>query len=127
MGFNCGVQMPKWMRFDAFLAFFRNTKGQMNSTLTIWHPGLSLFNAELDAQHITLFVLVTRLVDSVEFSPKTDKHCLGLQRDISSLTCSHQTIEEALLEKNRCLMYVDIKAEHAKTNVMFAGLMLGNT
>lgn len=48
---------------------------------------------------------------------------LGLLREISSLTSKHQEIEGALLEKNRCLMYVDIKAEHDKTNVMFAGLI----
>ena len=111
------------MRLDAFLASFWNTKGQMNSTLPIWHPGLSLFNPELDAQHITLLELGNGLVDSVEFFLEADQHCLDLLRDISSLTSRHQAIEEALLEKNCCPMYVDIKAEHAKTNAMFASLI----
>ena len=88
-----------------------------------WHPGICLFNPELDAQQVSLLVLGLALVEVVDTTPQADMHCLDLLQDIATLTGKHHALEEALLEKNGCPSCADIKAAHASTCDMFAGLI----
>ena len=101
---------------------FSNTKDPMNS-MPIWHPGLCLFNPELDAQHITLLVLGSGLVDAIQTKPESDQHCLDLLRDIATLTRKHHALEEGLLEMNGCPTCLKVKELHARVSGMLAGMI----
>jgi hemerythrin-like metal-binding protein len=88
-----------------------------------WHPGICLFNPELDAQHISLLVLGSAPVDVLETTPEAAAHCMDLLQDIATLPGKHHALEEALLEKNGCPNYADIRAVHARSCAMLAGMI----
>jgi hemerythrin-like metal-binding protein len=88
-----------------------------------WHPGLSVLNPQLDAQHITLMEVGRELVRVNASDPGTDEPILHLLRDLSSTLIAHHTLEEAVLEKNRFPAPEKIKASHATSSAVLDQLI----
>jgi hemerythrin-like metal-binding protein len=91
--------------------------------IPIWHPGLSVLNPQLDAQHITLIEVGHELVRVNDSRRGTDEQIAHLLKDLSSILIAHHALEEAVLEKNDCPSLCEIKTFHLASRAMLNKLI----
>lgn len=87
----------------------RKTPG---TPIPVWAPSLSVGNAELDEQHITLLELGKQLLSLIETHPSSNEQIHVVLKDIVGLSREHDAIEEQVLEENRCPSLAEHKMAH---------------
>lgn len=88
-----------------------------------WSPKLSVGNAKLDEQHITLLELgrdLTRLLDT---DTATDVQVHAVLEDFVRISRLHDSLEESILEANDCPTLAEHKLVHQKARSQLASLL----
>jgi hemerythrin-like metal-binding protein len=88
-----------------------------------WTASLSVGNAKLDEQHITLLELGRDLVRLLDTDAATDGQILGSLEDIVRLSRVHDALEESILEANRCPSLAEHKLAHQTAQTQLATLL----
>jgi len=83
-----------------------------DTPIPVWEPSLSVRNAKLDEQHITLLALGTYLIILIETHPSSNEQIRVVLKDIVSLSREHDAIEEDVLEENGCPSLAEHKMAH---------------
>jgi hemerythrin-like metal-binding protein len=91
--------------------------------IPIWTPYLSVGNAKLDEQHITLLVLGQNLLRLLEMDRLRNEQIQCLLNDIAGLVGVHDALEESVLEENGCPTLAEHKATHEVSRAKLAGLI----
>jgi hemerythrin-like metal-binding protein len=89
-----------------------------------WSPSLSVGNAKLDEQHITLLQLGRRLLALVETAPYPKDQVRVALLDMVNLSCKHDALEERILEDNSCPTLSEHKLVHKASRVVLNDLLL---
>ena len=90
-----------------------------------WSPKLSVGNAKLDEQHITLLQLGRRLLSLVETAPYPKDQVRVALLDMVDLSCKHDALEEQILEDNACPTLSEHKLEHKAYRDALTGFLSG--
>lgn len=88
-----------------------------------WSSSLSVGNAKLDEQHITLLELGRELLRLLETKTSTGVQMHGALEDILRLSRLHDALEEMILEANGCPTLAQHKAEHQTARAQLANLL----
>jgi hemerythrin-like metal-binding protein len=80
--------------------------------IPVWDPALSVGNAKLDEQHITLLELGRNLVRMVNARPEADEDIQLALQEVAELARRHCELEEGILVGNACPSWSGHKAEH---------------
>jgi len=88
-----------------------------------WSPSLSVGNAKLDEQHITLLELGRDLMRLLEAKDSTDVQIHGALEDIVKLSRLHDALEEKILEANACPTLSEHKAVHLTAQNQLVNLL----
>jgi hemerythrin-like metal-binding protein len=91
--------------------------------IPIWTPYLSVGNAKLDEQHITLLVLGQNLLRLLQMDRLRNDQILCLLNDIAGLVSAHDALEESVLEENGCPTLAEHKATHEVSRAKLASLI----
>lgn len=83
-----------------------------DTPIPVWEPSLSVRNAKLDEQHITLLELGTYLLSLIETHPSSNEQIHVVLKDIVGLSREHDAIEEDVLEENGCPSLAEHKMAH---------------
>ena len=94
----------------------------MNS-IPVWSPDLSVGNAKLDEQHITLLELGRHLLAEFDAGPTSSADIVALLQDILNLATRHDAAEEELLAANDCPTLAEHQAEHRQKHARLTQLM----
>lgn len=92
-------------------------------SLPLWTPQLSVRNATLDAQHITLLELNRELLRVLDDKPETDGPIYVLLNDFATSFRKHLAYEEQLLEANHCPDFIAHREEHRKILAVLDGYL----
>lgn len=95
----------------------------LGKPVTQWSPTLSVGNAKLDEQHITLLELGRDLMRLLETPTATDGQVHGALEDIDRLSRLHDALEESILEANACPTLSEHKAVHLTARNRLANLL----
>ena len=88
-----------------------------------WSARLSVGNAKLDEQHITLLELGRDLMRLLEAKASTKVQIHGALEDIVRLSRLHDALEETILEANGCPTLAEHKAVHLTARNQLASLL----
>ncbi|HEX5698765.1 MAG TPA: hemerythrin domain-containing protein [Rhodoferax sp.] len=88
-----------------------------------WSSSLSVGNAKLDEQHITLLELGRDLLRLLDTGTATDAQIHGALEDIVRLSRLHDTLEESILEANGCPTLAEHKVAHQSARSQLANLL----
>jgi hemerythrin-like metal-binding protein len=91
--------------------------------IPLWTPYLSVGNAKLDEQHITLLVLGQNLLRLLEMDRLRNDQIQHLLKDIAGLVSAHDALEESVLEENDCPTLAQHKATHQVARTKLASLI----
>jgi hemerythrin-like metal-binding protein len=91
--------------------------------IPLWTPYLSVGNAKLDEQHITLLVLGQNLLRLLEMDRLRKDQIQCLLKDIAGLVSVHDALEESVLEENGCPTLAQHKATHEVARAKLASLI----
>jgi hemerythrin-like metal-binding protein len=91
--------------------------------IPLWTPYLSVGNAKLDEQHITLLVLGQNLLRLLEMDQLRNDQIQCLLNDIAGLVSAHDALEESVLEENGCPTLAEHKATHDVARAKLASLI----
>lgn len=91
--------------------------------IPVWSPDLSVGNAKLDEQHITLLELGRHLLAEFEAGPASSADIAALLQDILTLAARHDAAEEELLAANGCPSLAEHQAEHRAKHARLTELM----
>ncbi len=91
--------------------------------IPVWTPYLSVGNAKLDEQHITLLVLGQNLLRLLQMDQLRNDEIQDLLNDIAGLVAMHDALEESVLEENGCPTLAEHKATHEVSRAKLAGLI----
>lgn len=81
-------------------------------TISQWSPSLSVGNAKLDEQHITLLELGRDLMRLLDTKTATNVQIHGALEDVDRLSRLHDALEEKTLEANACPTVSEHKTAH---------------
>jgi len=93
------------------------------NTVPQWSPGLSVGNAKLDEQHITLLELGRDLMRLLDTKTATNVQIHGTLEDIVRLSRLHDALEESILAANGCPTLSEHKAVHLTARNQLANLL----
>lgn len=93
------------------------------SPIPQWSPKLSVGNAKLDEQHITLLELGRDLMRLLETKAASDVQIHGALEDINRLSRLHDALEESILDANACPTLAEHKAVHLTARNQLANLL----
>ncbi len=88
-----------------------------------WSPSLSVGNAKLDEQHITLLELGRDLMRLLDTETTTDAQIQSALEDIVRQSGQHDTLEESILEANGCPTLAEHKLVHQAARKQLATLL----
>lgn len=88
-----------------------------------WSPSLSVGNAKLDEQHITLLELGRDLMRLLDTDTATDVQINGALEDIVRLARLHDALEESILEANNCPTLAEHKGVHRAARTQLDNLL----
>jgi hemerythrin-like metal-binding protein len=88
-----------------------------------WSSSLSVGNAKLDEQHITLLELGRDLMRLLDTESTTEVQIHGALEDIVRLSRLHDALEESILETNGCPTLSEHKAVHQAARTQLATLL----
>lgn len=88
-----------------------------------WSSSLSVGNAKLDEQHITLLELGRDLMRLLEADGSTDVQIHGALEDIVRLSRLHDALEEKILETNGCPTLSEHQVVHQTARNQLANLL----
>ncbi|WP_296495427.1 hemerythrin domain-containing protein [Rhodoferax sp.] len=88
-----------------------------------WSPKLSVGNAKLDEQHITLLELGQDLLRVLDTKTATVVQIHGALEDIVKLSRLHDALEESVLEANGCPTLAEHKVVHQSAQTQLATLL----
>jgi hemerythrin-like metal-binding protein len=91
--------------------------------IPIWAPYLSVGNAKLDEQHITLLVLGQNLLRLLEMDRPRKDQIQCLLKDIAGLVSAHDALADSVLEDNGCPTLAEHKATHEVARAKLASLI----
>jgi hemerythrin-like metal-binding protein len=94
-----------------------------NLQIPKWSPRLSVGNAKLDEQHITLLELGRHLLNLVETAPYPKDQVRRALQDIIGLSRKHDALEERVLEDNACPTLSEHKLVHEASRVVLTDLL----
>jgi len=94
------------------------------TALPKWTPGLSVGNARLDEQHITLLELGRNLFGVLQTHPPGGERVRWMLDDIVRLTRDHDAMEEQILAQNGCPTLDEHRAAHRAARETIEGLRL---
>jgi hemerythrin-like metal-binding protein len=89
----------------------------------VWTPKLSVGNAKLDEQHITLLVLGQHVLRRLEMPQFQLDQIHSALEDIIGLCREHDALEERVLEKNGCPTLYEHKLAHAHARTRLVSLL----
>lgn len=92
-------------------------------TIPQWSPSLSVGNAKLDEQHITLLELGRDLMRLLNTDRATNAQIHGALEDIVRLSQLHDTLEESILEANACPTLAEHQLVHQKARSQLSTLL----
>lgn len=98
-------------------------KQQRVKPIPKWSPELSVGNAKLDEQHITLLELGRDLMRLLETDSATQQQIHGALEDIARQSRLHDAMEESILEANGCPTLAEHKAVHQAARSQLANLL----
>lgn len=87
-----------------------------------WNSGLSVENAELDAQHITLHEIGRSIVDSIEQKASSEALC-DLIADFLAMSKVHDMREESILRQNHCPSLFEHQQVHQQARDCFTDFL----
>lgn len=88
-----------------------------------WASSLSLGNAKLDEQHITLLELGRNLLGLLETGQYRNDQIHLVLNDIVGLACKHDAFEEKVLEENGCPTLPEHKLAHEVARARLTDLL----
>lgn len=88
-----------------------------------WSASLSVGNAKLDEQHITLLELGRDLMRLLDNAPSTYPQIHGALEDMVRLSRLHDALEESILEDNGCPSLSEHKAVHQAAQTQLANVL----
>lgn len=88
-----------------------------------WSSNLSVGNAKLDEQHITLLELGRDLMRLLETDAATNVQIHGALEDIVRLSRLHDALEEKILEANGCPTLSEHKKTHQTARTQLTNLL----
>ncbi|MDO9145379.1 bacteriohemerythrin [Rhodoferax sp.] len=88
-----------------------------------WSPSLSVGNAKLDEQHITLLELGRDLMRLLDTDTATEDQINSALEDIVRLARLHDTLEESILEANDCPTLAEHKGVHRAARTQLDNLL----
>lgn len=88
-----------------------------------WSASLSVGNAKLDEQHITLLELGRDLMRLLANETTTHRQIHGALEDIAKLSQLHDALEESILEANGCPTLAEHKVVHQTAREQLAILL----
>lgn len=83
-----------------------------NTQIPVWVSSLSVGNAKLDEQHITLLELGRNLLGMLETVQSRNDQIHSMLEDIVGLSRKHEALEEKVLEENGCPTLSEHKLAH---------------
>lgn len=120
--FSQTTRKPDWLgRFHQNTNM--NKREPANACIPVWSPDLSVGNAKLDEQHITLLELGRHLIAEFEAGPTASEDLAALLQDILTLANRHDAAEEELLAANDCPTLAEHRAEHRSKQARLEELM----
>jgi hemerythrin-like metal-binding protein len=99
-----------------------NTQEHRTMDLSTWHSDLSVENAELDLQHITLQEIGRSIVSSIACNANSKVLC-DLIEDFLALSVMHDRLEEEILRSNGCPTLEEHHHLHQESLTLFAGFL----
>lgn len=88
-----------------------------------WTHRLSVGNAKLDEQHITLLELGRSLLRSLEQVQTRNDQIQILLKDFVGLSSEHDAFEEKILQENGCTTWSEHKLAHEAARDVLAALL----
>ena len=88
-----------------------------------WSSSLSVGNAKLDEQHITLLELGRDLIRLLHTDTATEAQIHGALEDIVKLSQLHDALEESTLETNGCPTLAEHTVVHQAARAKLASLL----
>lgn len=88
-----------------------------------WSASLSVGNAKLDEQHITLLELGRNLMHLLDNARTTDPQIHGALEDMVKLSRLHDALEESILEANSCPSLSEHRAAHRAAQNQLANVL----
>lgn len=98
-------------------------KLQRGKPVPQWSSSMSVGNAKLDEQHITLLELGRDLMRLLENDASSDVQIHGTLEDIVRLSRLHDALEEKILEANGCPSLSEHKVAHQTARTQLANLL----
>jgi hemerythrin len=114
---------PSRVNPDQYLKHAMQPQPHRVKPISQWSPNLSVGNAKLDEQHITLLELGRDLLRLLETNNTTNDQVHGTLEDIVRLSRLHDALEESILEANGCPALAEHKAEHLAARSQLATLL----
>ncbi len=99
------------------------TKQHRVKPIPQWSPNLSVGNAKLDEQHITLLELGRDLMRLLESDSATQHQIHGALEDIARQSRLHDALEESILQANDCPTLEEHKQVHQTARDQLANLL----
>ena len=99
------------------------SKPHLGKPIPKWSPSLSVGNAKLDEQHITLLELGRDLMRLLDTDAATEVQINGALEDIVRLARLHDTLEENILEANNCPTLAEHKGVHRAAQTQLDNLL----
>lgn len=87
-----------------------------------WTSQLSVENAELDAQHITLIEIGRSVVSSIAQDAASEVIC-DLMEDFVALSKLHDGLEEEILRRNNCPSLAEHQLLHLSSRELFTSYL----
>lgn len=81
-------------------------------TIPDWTPSLSVGNAQLDAQHLTLLEIGRHLLSLMDKQSLNNEEIRIVLKDFAGLSSEHDAMEESILEENECPSLAEHKLAH---------------
>lgn len=88
-----------------------------------WSPKLSVGNAKLDEQHITLLELGRDMMRLLDTAATTNGQIQGALEDIVRQSRLHDALEESILEANACPALAEHKLAHQTAQTQLAAVL----
>ena len=90
-----------------------------------WTPSLSVGNAKLDEQHLTLLEIGRHLLSLLEKKPPPDEEIYFVLKDFAGLSSQHDAEEEKILAENECPSLAEHKMAHEAARAVLDHLLQG--
>jgi hemerythrin len=89
-----------------------------------WTPSLSVGNAKLDEQHLTLLEIARHLLSLLDKQAPHNEEIHIVLKDFAGLSREHDATEEKILEENECPSLAEHKMAHAAARAALDEMLL---